>query len=789
MSSSSQVPLEEAFQLARKHRNAGNLIVAERAYRDILESTPDEPDAQFELALVCWSRGKRQETRDLLDKALAAKGDDAGVLNAHAVVSHEMGRPEDAVADWRRALELAPDNAGMLGNLGLALVTIGEVDEAIERCRAALALDPEHTSAALNLGRALQTSGRLHEAVEVWEDLAARQPEAVKAHANLGNAYRDLGRPVDAEAACRRALALDSESALAHNNLGNALLDQAKLAEAESAFERATELAADYSDAINNLGVARQLQGRFEDAAKAHRFALALDADDAKAHAHLSNALREQGEFAKAENAIQQAVYLAPDEVDYHLLHAELLIAADRADEAEAVVNHAVSLSPDSAQARTKLARALSLAGRYQEAIDEARQAVELQPDLAWTHHALAAAHFWAGNNAEAEAAAHKAIEIAPRFAQAYVWLGDFYQILGRTEEADRYARQALEIDPNTPGAYIALANSKRFTPDDPDLRAMEALYNSARSPIMRGRLCFALGKAYEQIGEDDKAFDAYQEANDVRRRGLVFNQVAQRERVKRIKTVFTREWLDEMAGAGDPSPVPVFIVGMPRSGTTLVEQIISSHPEVHGAGELPLMNTIMQETGTFDRDTIARIGPRYVETVRQDAPHAARITDKMPGNFANLGAIVAAMPKAAIIHCRRDPVDTCFSCFKQNFARGQHWSFDLTELGEQYRLYADLMDHWREVMPGRFLEVDYEDVVADTETMARRLIAHVGLEWDDACLAFHETERPVKTASKMQVRQPIYGSSVAKWRRFEQRLEPLLTALGDHAPPRSETT
>jgi tetratricopeptide (TPR) repeat protein len=781
MTAASYVSLDDAYKLAKQHWNAGNLIVAERAYRDILQNAPTETAARHSLGLVCWFRGKRQEARDLLAQAVGENPHDAGIWNGYAIVMHETGHAAEAVDAWRRALDLAPGDAGLHGNLGLALVTLGENEEAVAACRRALELDPTHVDAALNLGRALEAAGRLDEAVPVWEELAARGLPLSKVHANLGNAYRELGRPLDAEEACRKAIELEPKLPYAHNNLGIVLLNQGRADEAEEAFERATEIDPRYHEAHANIGIARHHQGRFEEAARAFRHAIAVNPDYATAHAQLGTALQALGNFPDAEAAIQQALYLEPDEVDHHLAQADMLIAGDRADEAEAVLSGAVEMAPESATAHVKLSRALGMVERHEDAIAAARTAVELQPEAAWVHHGLAQAYFWAGNDVASEKAALRALELQPGFATGHAWIADFYQTLGETEAAERHARTALELDPNAIAAYGVIAQSKSFDADD--LAAMERAYEHFRAPGVRGILCFALARGREKFKDYEGAFTAYKEANDTRRRGIVYNSFAQEQRVARTKSIFTAEWMAEMARLGQESALPVFIVGMPRSGTTLTEQIIASHPEAHGAGELPLFGQLMKELGGATRETLPEIGRRYVETLQGYAPDARRVTDKMPGNFANLAAIAAALPNATIIHCRRDPVDTCLSCYQQNFARGQHWSFNLKELGEQYRMYRAIMAHWRQILPGRFLEIDYEDLVGDTETAARRLITHVGLDWHDDCLSFHESARSVRTASKMQVRQPIYGSSVAKWRRYESQLGPLLEALGDIAP------
>ena len=313
---------------------------------------------------------------------------------------------------------------------------------------------------------------------------------------------------------------------------------------------------------------------------------------------------------------------------------------------------------------------------------------------------------------------------------------------------------------------------------------------------IQEIRLRFALAKAYDDLGEYDRAFAALTRANALKRDEVDFDMTEIEARYRAIEDTFSADFLAAGADLGDPSETPVFIVGMPRSGTTLLEQILDSHPEAHGAGELlelpGLIKGLTEELGSdaafpgclsaVAPNRWTELGARYADTLAQRTPAARRVTDKLPENHQRVGFISLILPRAKIIHCRRDPLDTCLSCYKLLFTGGQKYSYDLRDLGRQYRLYDSLMAHWSRVLPGRILDVRYEDLVADQEAETRRILAHCGLDWDPACLRFHESDRQVMTASAIQVRRPIYRDSVDKWRRYEAHLRPLLDALGDLA-------
>jgi hypothetical protein len=301
--------------------------------------------------------------------------------------------------------------------------------------------------------------------------------------------------------------------------------------------------------------------------------------------------------------------------------------------------------------------------------------------------------------------------------------------------------------------------------------------------------LHFALGKVYADLGQHERSFSHLIEGNALKRKQIVYDEAAALAQLKLMRRLFTAEAMRKGRGLGDPSTVPVFIIGMPRSGTTLVEQILASHPKIYGAGELDDLQVAVAVTSLRGSDgsrpglgaeELRQIGARYLERVRATAPAAERITDKMPANFRYAGLIYLALPNARIIHIRRDPLDTCLSCFSLLFTRNlQPFAYDLTELGRFYRAYARMMEHWREVLPlEQMLEVQYEELVANFEPLARRIVAYCGLEWDDACLEFNKTQRPVRTASAVQVREPIYRSSIGRWRPYEGMLRPLIKAL-----------
>ncbi|HET9351351.1 MAG TPA: sulfotransferase, partial [Burkholderiales bacterium] len=331
------------------------------------------------------------------------------------------------------------------------------------------------------------------------------------------------------------------------------------------------------------------------------------------------------------------------------------------------------------------------------------------------------------------------------------------------------------------------------FRFEDADVEAMlKQLASPALSDEARAQFSFALGKALEDRGDYPGAFAHFAAGNRLRRALESYDPVQTEVINERIRAVFDADFLARHAGKGDPDPAPIFVVGLPRSGSTLIEQILASHSQVDATHELPEVGRLIQNISRaragkvaypeavrdFDAAAFAAQGRAYLDATRQYRHGAPRFIDKNPNNFASLGLLALALPNARFINARRHPLDTCVSCYRQLFARGQPFTYDLVELGEYYLEYDRMMTHWRDVLPGRVLDVQYEDVVADLEGQVRRLLDFCGLPWEDACLRFHETERAIRTASSEQVRRPIYGGSIGTWRRYEREIAPLVEVL-----------
>ncbi len=577
----------------------------------------------------------------------------------------------------------------------------------------------------------------------------------------LAQREHGAGRLVEAAAAYRKILALRPDIAEAYHNLGNVLLHQGKLDEAAAQYEQALVLNPDLASAHNELGCVFQRQGKLDQALTRFEHALAVNPRFALARNNLGNVLKDQGKLDQAAAQYRRALALEPN--FFHALFNLGNVLRDQGhfDLAIACFERVLAINPSFPDAYNNLGSALMVQDRTDQAVARLKQALALKPD----------------------------------FAEAHYNLGNALKNLGKFDEAAAHYDRALALRPDYAEVHYGRTDLKTFRAGDPDLAALEKLAADANRlpPSKMLYIHFALGKALDDVGDYQRAFEHLLLGNALKRREVDYHEAAFQQTLRQIAEVFDSSLLSRFDGAGDPSAVPIFVLGMPRSGSTLVEQILASHPLVQAAGELKNLRRVARAAPDaagrpvpfpagvreLNADDFRRLGQAYLASLPTPAAGKKRIVDKMPGNFLRIGLIRLILPNARIIHTVRDPVDTCVSCFSRLFMSGHPFSYDLAELGRYYRWYHELMEHWRTVLPaGAMLDVAYEDVVDDLEGQARRLIDFCGLPWDDRCLNFHETSRPIVTASNVQVRQPLYRSSVARWRRFEAYLQPLLAEL-----------
>ncbi len=578
-------------------------------------------------------------------------------------------------------------------------------------------------------------------------------------------------------------MARDGARAAGWHDLGLLYQQRGALAESRAAFERAAELDPALASAHNNLGNTHMLGGEFELAVASYRRAVACDFALVPAHANAAAALHRLGRNDEALAHARHAVDLDPDSTVAQITAALIEGAASGFN--LALVRLDALLARDSGSAAATAARVYALLRleRYDDVVETAQRGLARWPDYGGLLEGLGCALRALGRFEESFAIFDRAIALGHDPAGMLVLKASGLLELGDFDAARSAIDRALDIAPDNATAWLTLAELHAFGAADPVLDRMEGLLASApslRAIEPRTMMHFALAKAYHKSRDPANAFRHYAAGNALKRTTFAYD-VADDERFARESiAAFTPETMQRLSGNGDASRAPIFVLGMPRSGTSLVEQILAAHPDVHGAGELTLFDRAIAEVGT---DDLTALGARYLALVDAIAPHDKRVVDKLPSNFRHAALLHLALPRAKIVHCTRDPLDTCFSCYGTLFTGRQDFSYDLTEIGHFYRAYAALMEHWHAVLPpGVMLDVRYEDLVADLDAGARRLLAFCGLPWNDAVLRYYEYARPVRTASYRQVRQPVYTSSVGSAQRYRADLQPLIDALAERA-------
>jgi Flp pilus assembly protein TadD len=539
--------------------------------------------------------------------------------------------------------------------------------------------------------------------------------------------------------------------------------------------------------------------GRLTEAEQICRQILTVDARHAESLHLLGLIACRRGRYDIAVEMIGQAIRLWKHNSFSNCDMVRGLTAQGRTDDSTAHYEPALVQKPDYADAHNNLGAALFAQGRILDAVTHYERALGLNPDHASAHNNLGAALTAQGKIDEAIWHHERTLAINPSHAEAHNRLGNIFKDQGKIDDAKERYRRTIAIRPGHVEAHYNLAETKVFHKGDPDLAALEALAGRDNLPANKAfYIHFALAKALEDCEDYVRAFEHFRKGNDLKRGQVDYDEMSFIGRLRRISTIFGNRLFDRFQGEGNLSSVPVFVLGMPRSGSTLIEQILASHPQIHGAGELNDLDAAVSSVlgaggrlarypecvSSLDGATLRRIGQAYLSRLPLCADGKVRIVDKLPGNFVNIGLIRLILPNARIIHSVRHPMDTCVSCYSKLFTSGQSFSYDLAELGRYYRSYKELMTHWRSVLPaGAMLDVVYEDVVDDLEGQARRMIDYCGLPWDDRCLSFDKTRRTVKTASAVQVRKPLFRSSLQRWRRYEAGLGPLLNELGDLLP------
>ena len=784
MPQSRQLTIEQAISQAKKATRQGDTAAALQLYNAVLKHQPNHPIAkkglrklQKELprnqsvqaqttnhlqekinALVnLYKTGQMTKTEQACRELLQIYPQSLTVINILGVALQRQGKSQEAVQAFDKAIELKPDYAEAYSNRGNALKGLGQLKAAVESCEKAIELKPDYAEAYSNRGNVLKDLEQLKAAVESYDKAIELKPDYAEAYSNRGNALKGLGQLKAAVESCEKAIEFKPDYAEAYSNRGNALKELGQLKAAVESYDKAIELNPDYVNAYSNRGIALQELGQLKAAVESYKKATELQPDYTEAYNNRGNALKDLGQLKEAVESYDKAI----------------------------------DLKPDLAEAYSNRGIALKGLGQLKAAVESYEKAIKLKPDLAEAYSNRGNALKELGQLKAAVESYDKAIELKPDYVNAYSNRGIALQELGQLKAAVESYAKAIDLKPDYAEAYRNISTLKEYTPDDVQIELMEGLFtDSEPSESDRMHLCFALAKVYEDLGEYDKSFKYLDEANHIRKKELNYNINNDRRIFSKIKEIFTAGNLTlDVVPDGNASIQPLFIVGMPRSGTSLVEHILASHTKVHGAGELETMNRLVtpilnlkisQDKNKLSQNEINTIHDGYLDALAALKVPEKIITDKMPLNFRWIGFILSVFPKAKIINLNRDPRATCWSNYKHYFSsEGNGFAYDMDDLVEFHKLYIDLMSFWRERYPNSIYDLCYEDLTENQKQETHSLLEFCNLEWEEQCLDFHKTKRAVKTASAAQVRKKMYKGSSEAWRKHEEHLQPLITGLG----------
>jgi tetratricopeptide (TPR) repeat protein len=640
-----------------------------------------------------------------------------------------------------------------------ALLRAGRFASAERQLRALQAAAPGDVNSSRLLGAALLAQDKIQPALEILERTVAAAPQFWPARIDFARALRAAGRFEEARTALRQVVEAAPHLDMAWLAYGDVLADLEKYQDARFAYERAR--------------LTDPHRRRIEEASGA------LKAEDRKS----------------AELIFREILKTDASHVGALCGLAAVSLTVSQGRDAERLLRHALKQSVHLPLIWRGFCQTFVDLGRLTEAEAAVRRLLKIEPENPNSWVLLGTVCTRLMRQADALPAFEEAVRLNPGEVRLTLSIGHIHKTLGNRRESEAAYKECLRLDPAFGAAYWCLADLKNYGFNEAEVAAMQGLLRGdGGDDDDQSQLHFALGRAFEQNHDYAASFRHYAAGNARRRKTVAFDICKFEDKTHRVRQCFDAAFFAERAGAGHQDCAPIFIVGLPRSGSTLIEQILASHSGVEGTFELPNVLTIVREfdhadtlhdaypenvrTVPFER--FAALGRRYIEETSPLRSGRPRFIDKMPNNFSHLGLIHAILPGATIIDMRRHPMDACLSTYKQYFAEGQSFSYGLEDLGRYYRCYLSLMDHFDRVLPGKVLHLQYESLVRDPEANIRRLLEHCGLEFESSCMLFHRTQRPVRTASAEQVRQPLYASGVGYWRRFGSDLGPLRSALGD---------
>lgn len=671
------------------------------------------------------------------------------------------------------------------------LLNDGKLEQTESVLNTILEINPTHAFALHLAGIHAYQIGKLTKAIELIQKAITSNSSVALFHSNLGEMYRQSKELLLSIQYGQNAISLDPNSANALSNLGIAYYDAQQYEEALNCHKRALDINPTLASSLNNMGSIYKALENTEQSIAYYKAAIAASPSFAEPFNNIATVYLKLQKFQQAYTYLNQALKLLPNFADAECNMGLALLGLEKYNDALRHFDKALQLKSQYAEAYYGISKVYLNFQHFIESEQYIRKAITLKPKQAEFYQLLAEIYHEQGKNAQALMYLEHALSIDSTLTNLHISKGKMLMEMGEASKAEIQFANALE-DPNIETrlhALYSLVQLRKTEPQNKHLQALSSIANRIQdvSDNKQEYVYFALGKCYDDLGEYEKAFMYFSKGCNLKRKKITYNIAEQAHLTNQIIKHFTKDTLEYLRTFANQSSLPIFIVGMPRSGTTLVEQIISSHAKVHGAGELKYLVNLIQQTKINYPENILNltaancnvITENYLSYLTFFSNDAAHVVDKMPNNFLVLGIIHALFPQAKIIHVKRNPIDTLLSCYTKLFSEGQYFSYDLNELGQYYHCYETIMNHWQNILPpDAWLDIQYETLIHDFESEAKRMLFYCGLNWDPACLNFHESKRNVRTASFMQVRQPVYTSSVNRWRRFEKELAPLIKFL-----------
>ena len=728
--------VDQLLQKGVEAHKAGQVKEADRCYSVILKVQPNHPDANHNMGVLSVGFGKAQEAIPFFQKALDANPTIEQFWLSYVETLIRLGRKTEATTELEKAKKFCA-KGNLLRNLGKMLEDQNSSNE------------PQSEKLELLLN--LYNQSKFNETLDFAKMELENFPKSVILFNIIGSVYASLGDLDEAIKSYKNALSINRNAIEVLNNMGLALKEKGKLNQAIDIYKKVLEINPHFCEAYSNMGIALKESGRLDDAIDAYNKALLINPQFPKAYNNLGLALKESG----------------------------------RLDDAIIAYNKALSIDPQLTEAYNNLGLALKEDGMLKDAIDAYNKALLINPNLYHVYNNLGVALKEDGKLDDALSAYNKALSINPRHAKTHNNIGNYFRDIGRIESAINSYKKAISINPLFAEAHRHLSKSKNYNVGDPHFLQVKGLYK--KTNINEGARCnlnFTLAKMYEDIGEFKKAFEHLSYGNRSRRHSLGYSIDQDKQLFSQVKKAQKSLLINSLEiNKNNIVLVPIFIVGMPRSGTTIVEQIISVHSKVTGAGELNYIprygGALATNPSNINKKSISKFRDQYLKKLSEHSNGNKIVTDKLPHNFLFIPLIRAAFPEAKIIHVQRNAAATCWSNYKNYFVAKSHgYSYSIDDLVIYYNLYKDLMTLWQDEYSKLIYTVDYEKLVTNQNKETRTLIDYLELDWQSECLSPQNNKRAIRTASQQQIRQKIYQGSSEAWRKFEPFLKGKLDCL-----------